>query len=86
MIRVNLIDFGYAQTYRDEEGCHHNNYEQVDFFQGNMLFSSTRQLQFYKTNRRDDLISLLYLLIYLLNGNRFSGLKTSMKDFAKLDD
>jgi len=36
-----------------------------------MLFASVRQLSFMKTSRRDDLISLCYLLVYLLNQQRF---------------
>jgi hypothetical protein len=36
-------------------------------FQGNMLFSSVRQMEFRKTSRKDDLIALFYLMIYSLN-------------------
>ena len=38
----------------------------VDVFQGNIVFSTVDQLNFKSTSRRDDLISLLYILVYLL--------------------
>lgn len=39
----------------------------TDTFQGNMMFSSVRQMEFRRTSRRDDLVALFYLLIYSLN-------------------
>ena len=68
-IRVNLIDFGFADKYTNI-----SENEQVDFFRGNMLFASIRQLKFYRTSRKDDMISLCYLLIFLLNKSNFPGL------------
>ena len=73
---INLVDFGFATKYMernpesglngaDDEHVHIQKTE-VDVFRGNMIFSSTNQLQFYSTSRRDDLISLCYLLIYLV--------------------
>jgi hypothetical protein len=38
----------------------------VDTFRGNMIFSSSNQLRFFNTSRRDDLVSLCYLMIYLI--------------------
>lgn len=35
------------------------------------MFASVDQMKFYKTSRRDDLISLFYLIIHLLNNNSF---------------
>ena len=43
-LRVNLIDFGFAETFVNEKGQHIDEQEQVDFFRGNMLFASVRQL------------------------------------------
>lgn len=38
-----------------------------------MLFASTNQMQFYSTSRRDDIISLAYLLVYLLRDFELPG-------------
>ena len=42
-------------------------------FHGNVVFSSLNQLKFHATSRRDDLISLFYLLIYLLKQGNMPG-------------
>lgn len=73
---INLVDFGFATKYverarsRKKDGnadeTVHISKTEVDVFRGNMIFSSTNQLQFYSTSRRDDLIALCYLLIYLV--------------------
>lgn len=73
-LRVNLIDFGFAESYIHSNGKYIHEKEQVDFFRGNMLFASVRQLQFYKTSPKDDMIALCYLLIFLLNDFTFPGL------------
>jgi hypothetical protein len=39
-----------------------------------MLFASKYQMEFKRTSRRDDLIALFYLLIYLLNEADLPGL------------
>jgi len=39
-----------------------------------MIFASTNQLEFFSTSRRDDLISLYYLLIYLFNDGNLPGI------------
>jgi hypothetical protein len=41
-IRVNLIDFGFAESFVHSNGKYINEKEQVDFFRGNMLFASVR--------------------------------------------
>lgn len=42
-----------------------------------MIFASLNQLNFQMTSRRDDLISLCYLLIYLLNKGNLKGIDLS---------
>ena len=42
---------------------------------GNMMFASVNAFNFKPTSRRDDLISLSYLLIYLLNPNQLTFVK-----------
>lgn len=39
----------------------------MSFFQGNFYFSSFNQLDVKSTSRRDDLHSLIYMLVYMLN-------------------
>ena len=73
IINVNLIDFGYVTKYQDSTTKQHISLSKVDKFRGNIAFSSVHQLQFEATSRRDDLISLFYLLIYLLQSEKMPG-------------
>ena len=45
----------------------------MDEFTGNILFASLDQMEFKSTSRRDDFISVIYNLIYLLNGFTYPG-------------
>ena len=68
--QVFLIDFGFTDKYMEKDGkTHINANKTTDVFQGNMVFSSVRQMEFRKTSRKDDLIALFYLMIFTLNGN-----------------
>ena len=62
-----LIDFGFAAKFIDSNGHHISEQNEVNTFKGNMLFSSINQMEFRVTSRRDDMISLCYLLMYCLN-------------------
>ena len=65
---IYLVDFGFTDKYIISETQEHiEEYEQIDMFQGNLLYASPGQMKFIRTSRRDDLISLFYLVIYLLN-------------------
>ena len=65
---VFLIDFGFAAKYVSEAGKGHiPETKQVEAFTGNIVFASERQMNFGATSRKDDLISLFYMLIFLLN-------------------
>lgn len=46
----------------------------VDTFRGNMIFSSNNQLHFHTTSRRDDLISLCYLLVFVINEGKIPNI------------
>ena len=70
-MRTALIDFGFIKPFVGADGEHINKESKRDTFEGNMLFSSLNQLQFRSTSRRDDLQSLSYLMIYLLNDLSF---------------
>ena len=65
--RIRLIDFGFANAYLDEHGIH---IQQVKkrLFQGNLLFSSCDSMCMLNTSRRDDLISLCYMMLFLQKG------------------
>ena len=62
---INIIDFGFASPYLEDDGNTHIKKKKVDLFQGNAMFSSMNQLKFHRTSRRDDIISVFYILIYL---------------------
>lgn len=66
MYNVNIIDFGFATPYIDSKTKQHIKKEEVEYYRGNFLFSSINHLKFRATSRRDDMIALFYLLIYLL--------------------
>ena len=81
-LSLNLIDFGLATKWRDANTGKHLKMVKLDYFEGNLYFSSVNQLLVRSTSRRDDLISLFYLLAYLLN----HGNMPCMKDAFKLAD
>jgi serine/threonine protein kinase len=66
--RVTLIDFGLCTMYLDQEGKHVPK-KGCDGFQGNMIFASRNAFIGKTLSRRDDLISLCYFLIYIIDGS-----------------
>lgn len=66
MNQLYIIDFGISSSYLDEQGSHKpfNNYEP---FRGNAIFSSKNAFARISLSRRDDIISLVYLLNYLID-------------------
>lgn len=76
---VNFIDFGFATRYVSKETGKHVEPTEVPIFQGNIVFSSVNQLNFKTTSRRDDLISLFYLLVYLLQEGQVSAFEINTK-------
>ena len=71
---IHLVDFGFATRYIDKETKQHISENEVDTFRGNMIFGSLNQLAFKTTSRRDDLISLCYMMIYVLNHGIINGI------------
>jgi casein kinase 1 len=65
---LHLIDFGFATKYLQKDKTHIPQ-EFVSVFRGNMMFGSRDQLRFNATSRKDDIESLMYLIVYLLNGS-----------------
>ena len=62
---IHLIDYGLTAKFM-KNGKLLKQYE-IDHFRGNMMFASVNQLKFLTTSRVDDLMSLCYMLVYLLN-------------------
>jgi serine/threonine protein kinase len=67
--KLYLIDFGMSQTFVDETGKHITK-KDLGKFSGNFIFASLNSCRGYNKSRRDDLESLLYMLIYMLNGGQ----------------
>ena len=66
--QVYLIDFGFAKKYTKKDNkTHEEESASVEVFEGNQIFATVHQMKFGVTSRRDDLISLFYVLIYMLN-------------------
>jgi casein kinase 1 len=65
MNKIYLIDFGISNKYLDDEGNHIKHRSNVPF-KGNLIFSSKNAFAETTLSRRDDIISLMYMLIYLI--------------------
>jgi hypothetical protein len=70
--RVTLIDYGLSSIYIDSEKKHLPQ-EKSQKFKGNINFASRNAFLGKTLSRRDDLISLCYLLIYLMDGDLSFG-------------
>lgn len=67
-LKVHLIDFGGADKFIDDDTKEHiQEGEQVEKFPGNPLYSSVNQMNFMRTSPRDDIISVFYLVLLLLD-------------------
>lgn len=73
---INLIDFGFVTPYLSSKGGQkHIKKGLLDLFHGNLVFASVNQMKFNKTSRRDDMISLFYFLVYLLQEGKLPGIE-----------
>ncbi len=66
-----LIDYSNASRYRDSQTLEHiedNSNKNCDKRHINLMFTSVNCHKGYNTSRKDDLISLLYMMTYLLEG------------------
>jgi hypothetical protein len=66
--KIKIIDFGLAIKYLNEKGQHIAATKER-FFQGNLIFASKHCFNLVTHSRRDDLISIAYLLLYLIDGD-----------------
>lgn len=72
---IKLIDFGLAKQFTDNQGRHKPCIKQSKLV-GTMSYISTYVHEGYEPCRRDDLISMTYILIYLWNQSLpWQGLK-----------
>ena len=61
MNKIFLIDFGISKKYLDDNGNHIEFNPYVPFI-GNLIFSSKHAFKEVSLSRRDDIISLVYML------------------------
>lgn len=71
-MRVRLIDFGICQRYMDKHGQHYKQ-KYVSKFMGTLHYVSINVMNGLHPSRRDDLISLAYMLLTLLNESPFDN-------------
>ena len=64
--KIRLVDFGVSRPFNQEDGSHIK-LEKQDQFIGSMTFSSVNGMSYLTQSRRDDLISLCYVLVYMMN-------------------
>lgn len=89
--KIYLIDFGLACKYLDDNGNHVEK-KYIEKFSGNFLFASLNSCRGNNKSRRDDIQSLMYIMVYLLNNSylpwsdfhkRFKDQNFEFKDFLR---
>ena len=65
---IYIIDFGLSKKYRSSRTGKLFSFSKNNKFYGTMNFSSINAMKGYQMSRRDDMISIGYMLIYLING------------------
>ena len=66
-----MIDFGLVNKYLDKSGTHIKE-GTPDKFRGYFLFAGLNAFKFYSSCRKDDLVSLVYVLIFMLDFKRLT--------------
>ena len=88
-LHLNLIDFGLVSHWQNPKTSEHYPEQMVNYFRGNIYFASCYKFEYLRASRRDDLHSLTYLLIYLLNDCQIPALDElkhlSLKNKGKKD-
>ena len=65
---IYIIDFGLSKKYRSSRTGKHISFSKNNKFYGTLNFSSLNAMKGYQMSRRDDMISIGYMLIYLIKG------------------
>ena len=65
---IYIIDFGFSKKYRSSRTNKHIKFAINKVFKGSFNFSSINSMKGIESTRRDDLESIGYMLIYLING------------------
>lgn len=73
-VTLTLADFGFASKFMNKETGEHVPMVITKYFRGNLLFSSKHHMSFNQTSQRDDLISVFFLLSFLLNKGSLAGI------------
>ena len=66
---IHLIDFGLSVSYLQEDGSTHVEKKNEEKFSGNILFASLNSCRGNNKSRRDDVESMVYVMLYLLSNN-----------------
>lgn len=66
---VYLVDFGLSTRWLEKDGSHCNK-QRSNRFSGNLMFASMNSCRGYTKSRRDDIESLFYLIVFMLNNNK----------------
>jgi serine/threonine protein kinase len=66
---IYLIDFGLSSSYLDSNQEHILRTKHKRFF-GNILYASLSAFSGISRSRRDDLQSVMYIMVFLLNANK----------------
>ena len=84
-ILIKLIDFGLATSFIDAQGMHIKR-EQTSDFKGNLAMSSIHAMNFETMSRRDDLLSLTYVLVYMCQGQLdFLNVDPNIEQYLQFD-
>ena len=65
---IYLVDFGLTCKFLNDDGTHIEK-EDMEKFTGNFLFASLNSCRGKNKSRRDDIQSVMYIMVYLLNNN-----------------
>jgi hypothetical protein len=69
--KMHLIDYGSSQSFLDEQGVHIPKSIEELKPERNIVFASKNYFNGTTLSRRDDIISIVYNLLYLMNPHTF---------------
>ena len=84
-MNVMLIDLGFTTKFMESPNKHKLQASQ-ESFGGNIIFASHNQMSFKNTSRKDDMVSLTYLVLTMLNHNHFPCFDNEWTAFYDNDD